>query len=113
MKLDTEYRAVAVTDRPSRLLYYTILIALTVVAADQIAGVVELWKNKGEIARLLVSQATSLEQAGRVEQQLDSLATGVAHLAATGNKHAQGIVSQMQAQGVAIKAPSGSLQQKD
>lgn len=93
------------TNGPRRsLAMVALLIGLLTLLADQVAGIVRLSATRTELANARVAQDQPLDQARRIERQLDALATGTAELAAQGNPNAAAIMATLQAQGVSIKA---------
>lgn len=87
-----------------------LLIGLLTLFVDQIADVVRLTATRAELTQARAQQEQPLEQARRIESQLDALATGTAGLAAQGNPNAAAIVATLQAQGISIK-PSAAAPQ--
>jgi hypothetical protein len=57
------------------------------------------------LAALLQAQQPSIEQAGKLRQQLQTLAGKTAELAAAGDPGAKSVVEQMKAQGVTLGVP--------
>lgn len=86
-----------------------LLIGLLTLLADQVAGIVRLSETRAELTQARAAQDQPLEQARRIEAQLDALATGTAELATQGNPNAAAIVTALQAQGVSIqtRTPNG------
>lgn len=95
---------------PRSLAVIALLIGLLTLLADQVSGVVRLTATREELTQAKASQEAPLEQAPRIEQQLDALASGTAELAAQGNPNAAAIVATLQAQGVSIKSPAAAAQ---
>jgi hypothetical protein len=87
-----------------------LLIGLLTLLADQVAGIVRLSATREELTEARAQQEAPLEQARRIEKQLDALASGTAELAAQGNPNAAAIVATLQAQGVSIKTPAAAAQ---
>jgi len=79
-----------------------VLIGLATLAADQILSIANLRRTSEELSVAVKAQEQPLQQARRIEAQLDALATGSAQLAQAGNPRAQAIVAQLQARGVSI-----------
>lgn len=90
-----------------RLWPLALLLGLMTVLADQVADIVRLTGVRTELRQAHDAQVAQLEQAGRIETQLDALAAGTARLAREGNPNAAAIVASLQAQGVTIN-PDGS-----
>jgi hypothetical protein len=61
--------------------------------------------DRGALADLLKAQQPSIERAAKLRQQLQTLASGTAELAAEGDPGAKSVVDQMKAQGVTLNAP--------
>lgn len=80
------------------------LLALTAVVAlaDRLLDQQTASKALAEAHKTLTPQ---VEQAKRIEKQLDALAGGTAKLAENGNVHAQSIVQLLQMNGIDVKAP--------
>lgn len=87
-----------------------LLIGLVTLLADQVAGIARLSATRADLSKARTAQEQPLEQARRIEQQLDALATGTAELAAQGNPNAAAIVATLQAQGVSINARGTAAQ---
>jgi hypothetical protein len=86
------------------LLPWALLLALTVVAGDQLFAILDLRRATAELEKVELDQTRQLEQVQRIETQLDALASGTARLADGGNTNARRIVQSLQASGVAINA---------
>ncbi len=87
-----------------------LLIGLLTLLADQVAGIVRLSTTREELTQARAQQDAPLEQARRIEAQLDALASGTAELSAQGNPNAAAIVATLQARGVNIKTPTTATQ---
>ncbi len=85
-----------------------LVIGLLTLLADQVAGIARLSASRTELSTARAAQDQPLEQARRIEAQLDALATGTAQLAAQGNANAAAIVATLKAQGVNIRPPGAA-----
>jgi hypothetical protein len=92
------------------LVKLALLIGLLTLLADQVAGIVRLSTTRLELKEARSAQEQPLDQARRIESQLDALASGTAELASQGNPNAAAVVATLQAQGVSIKAPGAAAQ---
>ncbi len=90
-----------------RLWPLALLLGLVTLLADQVADIVRLIGVRAELQQAHEAQAVQLEQASRIETQLDALAASTARLAREGNQNAATIVASLRAQGVSIN-PDGS-----
>lgn len=96
------------TSRPLAAL--ALVIGLLTLLGDQVASLVRLSSTRTELQTARAAQEPQLEQARRIEQQLDALATGTSQLAAQGNPNAAAILATLQAQGVTINQPAKAEQ---
>jgi hypothetical protein len=62
-------------------------------------------RDRGALTELLRAQQPNIEQAGKLREQLQTLAGKTAQFAAAGDTGAQAVVAQMKAQGVTLSAP--------
>lgn len=83
-------------------------IALVLVVLSMFLSVVfrgiELLEERRNLAQLHDLQDGSIQQATRLRNQFNALASGVAQLAAAGDGGAKGIVEEMRRQGVVLKS---------
>ncbi|MFQ3595778.1 MAG: hypothetical protein SNJ63_06650 [Sphingomonadaceae bacterium] len=101
--MDREVHAGAAGSSRTRVVI-ALLIGLLTLLGDQVASVLRLSSTQAELKTALVEQERQLEQARKIEQQIDALASGTARLARQGNPNAAAIVARLQAQGVTINA---------
>jgi len=74
--------------------------ALCLVLSSNLA---DLGRAKTQLNQLISRQETTLKTTEKASGQLDSMASGIQQLAASGNPNAQKIVAVLQANGVHIK----------
>lgn len=86
-----------------------VLLALNLLALTAVVTLGDRLLDQQATGRALAQAHKTLtpqvEQAKRIEKQLDALAGGTAKLAENGNIRAQSIVQLLQANGVDVKAP--------
>ncbi|MBI1273347.1 MAG: hypothetical protein GC131_04605 [Alphaproteobacteria bacterium] len=58
--------------------------------------------DRAALKKVYDGQQVSVERGAKVQGQLDALAVGTLHLAEAGNKHAQGIVTELKKAGITI-----------
>jgi len=85
-----------------RLPVILIVVALFVLMAFQTGQTIH---DRGALSDLRRSQETTVQEAIKLRQQLETLASKTAQLAADGDEGAKTVVDQMKRQGVALSPP--------
>jgi hypothetical protein len=85
-----------------RLPVILIVVALFVLIAFQTGQTIH---DRGALSDLRRSQETTVQEAIKLRQQLETLASKTAQLAADGDEGAKSVVDQMKRQGVALSPP--------
>src|ERR1700757_4192474 len=85
-----------------RLPVLLMVVALFVLMAFQTGQTIH---DRGALSDLRRSQETTVQEAIKLRQQLETLASKTAQLAADGDEGAKTVVAQMKRQGVALSPP--------
>ena len=85
-----------------RLPVLLMVVALFVLMAFQTGQTIH---DRGALSDLRRSQETTVQEAIKLRQQLETLASKTAQLAADGDEGAKTVVDQMKRQGVALSPP--------